>query len=239
MKALIFAAMAALVSLNARAQIVTQENKDVQVLQAWSDLRQTYNFYSPNSYDNCERADWFKPEFPQSYAMDCSKAVGITAPLAAPILIPFWQPEGRAPESRYGSGTTVEIRVVVSRAVLESGAFRGVGFYANTAAGPVQHLIPKEKLQIASREDVYLASNGERAVVLRFVLGFGTPNGISGTSWGYMSIEFKPFAEFEANGTTYRNYESVPQNFRIYRARYAGGLTQVDSINREYEILKR
>jgi hypothetical protein len=221
-------------SNTASAELVTRHNTDVQLLQAWV-IRQPM---VELDYRKCAGNLPAQPH--NRTVLDCTDSAPNGRPAAAPWNITV-QYDGLG--DRYYSpdhaGHTVEIRVVVRRSILESSTFEGIGFYSANLTFQGEYFTRRQDLQVVSTEDVYLASNGEPAVVLRFVLWFPGIQGNSGTGWSRGSVEFKPYAQFSDGRATYMNWEDVAQNHRIYRTENGGGVRQPTSINREREILRQ
>ena len=75
------------------------------------------------------------------------------------------------------------------------------------------------------------------AVVLRFVLSMPGQQGDSGTGWSMNSVDFKPFAQYEADGQVFQVWDKIASNYRIYRMTNGGGRAQIVSFDRQNELL--
>jgi hypothetical protein len=221
------------VAHTAHGDSLHRRNKDVQLLQAWVEPSSMVHF----DWQRC-RGD-LPRRSGERVTLDCTDQATQGRPAAAPwnITVQYYPREDRH-YSTDSIGSTVEIRVVVRRSILESPTFQGLGFYAKNLTFDGEHFTPKSELQIVSSQDVFLAENGERAVVLRFVLWFPGIQGNSATSWSMQSVEFKPFALFHDGRYAYQNWEDVPVNYRLYGSSNGGGHQQTVSINRENEVLR-
>jgi hypothetical protein len=222
--------------------LVAKANKDAQTLQAWSDSQRAIEF-SSEELRLCDGPD--PTSDGEISVKDCARLGlakarmdnrSVVSPSAGLWRVPVYRRSGDL-LSDSGAGTLVEIRLVVSRAVLAAETLTGIGFYTENLSGSGVVLTPKDQLHIVSTQDVTLKRNGESAVVLRFVLWMPQDAGESGTGWGMDNVRFKPFAEFRANGTTYDNWEDVATNWKIYRLPSAGGSQQTASFDREGDLL--
>jgi hypothetical protein len=233
---LLAAAAASALAGVARADVVTQSSTDVQALQAWrADAYQL----------DPQRCVGPAPAPGQRVDQDCAAqgaelARAPWADRASPSVndwrLPVENHNGYV-YSRYASGHLVELRVLVKRAALDAPSFTGVGFYASNALGSGLRFVPKAALHVVSPKDVTLAS-GEPAAVLRFVLAMPGESGDSSTGWAMASVAFKPYVEFQDGATTYRNWEPVSDDFRVYREPNGGGRHQSTSFDRQAELLR-
>ncbi len=221
------------------ADIVSQTSDDARILQAW---RGTDPFTL--NLAHCTGKD---PAIGKSGTKDCSEAAQKLARLPgadrdSPALNSWNLPvdnNGGNVSSRFYVGSLVEIRVVVKSAVLSSKTFSGIGFYYENMLADQTTFVPKDKLHIVSTNDVTLASTGEMAKVLRFTLYMPGEQGNSATGWSMDSVEFKPFAQFDADGKTYQNWDPSAKNYRIYRENSGAGVPQVTTLNFESSLLKK
>lgn len=221
------------------ASTADQTSSDVQILQAWTDKTLTLD------HTKCVGPD---PQDQQRTVKDCSAhASQLTrAPWAdrdSPAVnnwqLPVTKYQGQV-YSPNNVGNMVEIRVVAKRSAVDAPTFAGIGFfYRNTLASETR-LISKNDLHIVSQQDVTLKATNEPGVVYRFVLSMPGTQGNSGTGWSMESVSFKPFAKFDTpDGNSFQNWDPRSENYTVYRAANGGGRVQVNSIDRQDELLKR
>lgn len=224
-------------SASAPLAYVSQDNNDVQLLQMWTD--KSVHFVT-------ESCDGRNPNEGETVIKDCSRQAAayakvpwssVDSPAVNLWEIPTYKYQGQI-LSRFGSGSLVEIRILIKKSVLDAPSFSGVGFYCVNNIKSEVRTIAKEKLHIVNSEPVRLKGSGEEGAVLRFVAYMPGIAGNSSTGWAMDALALKPFAEFKDDTNTYQNWENVPQNHRVYRYRMGAGNHQITSIDRQADLLQ-
>lgn len=125
------------------------------------------------------------------------------------IIYGYGYDDGRFQASQYHCRVLhVETLTLVS--ALNSPVFQGIGFWSSST----NDMRTTAKDRLVTVGTTRLKASGAEAVVHRFA-GLAACWQGSGSSSFYAQYKFKPYAEYAANGTTYRKWEAVAGDHTI------------------------